>query len=96
MAGIKLANGTVVQVSIDSAVADTDAVTAAAVAGTIPAGGTGDAAGGWDTAEHRNTAISTVTEMIVTVNALVDDVAAIRTKQLAILSALRSAKLIET
>ena len=42
----------------------------AAVAGTIPAGGTGAAAGGWDTAGNRNTAITTMTEVITQFNAL--------------------------
>lgn len=42
----------------------------AAVAGTIPAGGTGAAAGGWDTAPHRDTAITSVTETITQLNAM--------------------------
>lgn len=36
-----------------------------------PAGGTGAAAGGWDTAGHRDTAIATI-------NALVTDIAALK------------------
>lgn len=42
----------------------------AAVAGTIPAGGTGAAAGGWDTAGNRNTAITTMGEVITQLNAM--------------------------
>jgi hypothetical protein len=45
-------------------------VNVAAVAGTVPAGGTGAAAGGWDTAPHRDTAITTVAEIITSHNAL--------------------------
>jgi len=63
-----------------SAEADAGAATAAAVSGTVPAGGSGAAAGGWDTAGNRDTAITTITELKTTVNALVTDVAAIRTK----------------
>lgn len=44
--------------------------TVAAVAGSVPAGGTGAAAGGWDTANNRNTAITTMTEVITQFNAL--------------------------
>lgn len=33
------------------------------VAGVIPAGGVGAAAGGWDTAGNRDTAITTITEI---------------------------------
>jgi hypothetical protein len=40
------------------------------VAGTIPAGGTGTAAGGWDTAGNRNTAITTAGEIKTQLNAL--------------------------
>lgn len=38
------------------------AATIAAVAGTAPAGGTGDAAGAYDTAENRDLAIATINE----------------------------------
>lgn len=38
------------------------------VAGLVPAGGTGAAAGGWDTAGNRNTAITTVTEIKTQLN----------------------------
>lgn len=47
------------------------AAVVAAVAGTVPAGGTGAAAGGWDTAGNRNTAITTMTETITQLNALI-------------------------
>ncbi len=40
------------------------------VAGSIPAGGTGAAAGGWDTAGNRDTAITTIGEIKTQVNAL--------------------------
>ncbi|NJN35966.1 MAG: hypothetical protein HC794_01595 [Nitrospiraceae bacterium] len=43
----------------------------AVVAGSIPAGGTGAAAGGWDTAGNRNTAITTITEIKTQLNALI-------------------------
>lgn len=44
--------------------------TVAAVAGSIPAGGTGAAAGGWDTSGNRDTAITTITEIKTQLNAL--------------------------
>lgn len=40
------------------------------VAGLIPAGGTGAAAGGWDTAGNRDTAIVTIGEIKAQLNAL--------------------------
>lgn len=43
-------------------------VEVADVAGAVPAGGTGAAAGGWDTAANRNTAITTITEIKAQVN----------------------------
>lgn len=49
---------------------ETANVTVAAVAGSIPAGGTGAAAGGWDTAGNRDTAITTITEIKTQLNAL--------------------------
>ena len=45
-------------------------VTVAAVAGSVPAGGTGTAAGGWDTAGNRDTAITTIGEIKTQLNAL--------------------------
>lgn len=45
----------------------------ASVAGTIPAGGTGAAAGGWDTATNRDTAIATINEMRTQLNALLTE-----------------------
>lgn len=66
-----------------SAVADADAITAT----DAPAGGTGAAEGAWDTAAHRDAAIATI-------NALVDDVAALRTKINALLAAMRTAGLL--
>lgn len=44
--------------------------TVAAVAGSVPAGGTGAAAGGWDTSGNRDTAITTITEIKAQLNAL--------------------------
>lgn len=44
--------------------------TVAAVAGATPAGGTGAAAGGWDTAGNRDTTITTITEIKAQLNAL--------------------------
>lgn len=63
-----------------AAVADADAVTAT----DAPEGGTGAAAGAWDTAEHRDAAIAAI-------NALVDDVTALRAKVNALLASLRAA-----
>lgn len=44
------------------------AVTTADVAGSIPAGGTGMAAGGYDTAMNRDTMLATLAEVKATVN----------------------------
>jgi hypothetical protein len=49
------------------------AADAAAVAGTIPAGGTGATEGAYDSAANRNTMLATVGEMKTTVNALVTE-----------------------
>lgn len=43
----------------------------AVVAGVVEAGGTGAAAGGWDTAQHRDTTITTITEIKTQLNALI-------------------------
>lgn len=51
-----------------AAVRSADAV--ANVAGTIPAGGVGAAAGGWDTSGNRDTAIATIGEIKTQLNAL--------------------------
>lgn len=48
----------------------TATVTVAAVAGSIPAGGTGAAAGAWDTSGNRDTAIATITEIKTQLNSL--------------------------
>lgn len=42
--------------------------TVANVAGTVEAGGTGMAAGGWDTSGHRDTSITTMTEVKTVIN----------------------------
>lgn len=46
------------------------AVANADVAGAVPAGGTGTAAGGWDNATNRDIAIATITELKTRINAL--------------------------
>ena len=46
------------------------AQTLADVSGSIPAGGTGAAAGGWDTSGNRDTAITTLGEMKTSLNNL--------------------------
>lgn len=53
---------------------DGDLTTINDVAGTIPSGGTGATAGGWDTAGHRDTAIATMTEMKTQLNALLTSI----------------------
>ncbi|NLC82317.1 MAG: DUF2190 family protein [Lentisphaerae bacterium] len=82
---IALCSGDAVTVAADqaAAVADADAATAT----DAPAGGTGAAAGAWDTAEHRDAAIATI-------NALVADTAALRAKINALLASLRTAGLL--
>jgi len=86
------------------------ALTADAVVGTIPAGGTGAAAGGWDTANNRDAAIAAMTDVLVVIaemqvdevamqEALQDlyaDVAAIRTTLNALLASLRAGAIIAT
>lgn len=47
------------------------AVTVDSVDGSFPAGGTGAAAGGWDTAGNRDTAIATASEVKASVNELI-------------------------
>ena len=49
--------------------------TGVAVAGAVPAGGTGAAAGAWDTAANRDTAITTISEIKTSVNAAIVDLA---------------------
>jgi hypothetical protein len=46
--------------------------TVAAVAGEVPAGGTGATAGAYDTANNRNTMIATVAEIKASLNDLID------------------------
>ncbi len=50
--------------AVKQAVANVD------VAGAVPAGGTGTAAGGWDTAANRDIAIATIIELKTRINAL--------------------------
>jgi len=82
---IALCSGDAVTVTADQgdAVADAAAITAT----DAPAGGTGAAVGAWDTAQLRDDAIATI-------NALVDDVTALRTKVNALLASLRAAGLL--
>lgn len=54
----------------DVALLGEQAAAVAAVAGSVPAGGTGAAAGGWDTATNRDTAIATITEIKTQLNDL--------------------------
>lgn len=88
-----------------SAVASVAAATATAIAAAVPAaapaGGTGAAAGGWDTAANRDAAIVTINdlrthaiELDLDYEALLVDVADIRTKLNAALVELRNRKLI--
>jgi hypothetical protein len=77
-----------------AAVADLGALTAAAVTGTIPAGGTGAAAGGWDTSGNRDTAIATIGELKTKLNAAIVDLASERTKLNDLLAKLRTAGII--
>mgnify|MGYP001586836652 CR=1 FL=1 len=58
--------------NVGSGVSTTTTIVARA-AGSIPAGGTGAAAGAWDTAANRDTAITTIGEMKDTLNNLTSD-----------------------
>lgn len=82
---ISLCSGDAVTVEVTQAAAVADAY--AITATDAPAGGTGAAAGGWDTAVHRDAAIATI-------NALVDDVTALRAKVNDLLAKLRTAGLL--
>lgn len=73
----KMGHGFVAQ---PAATADVAAITSLAA----PAGGTGAAAGGWDTAGNRDLAITTI-------NAIRTDLAAVRTQLNALLATLRTA-----
>ncbi len=52
--------------------------TGAVVAGTVEVGGTGAAEGAWDTAAHRHTTITTISEIKTSVNNLVADMADVK------------------
>lgn len=54
----------------DKALLGAQSAAVAAVAGLIPAGGVGAAAGGWDTAGNRDTAIVTIGEIKTQLNDL--------------------------
>ena len=71
----------------EKGVAVADATAATAI--DAPAGGTGAAAGGYDTAANRDL-------MITSQNAIIDDVAELRTKLNALLSSLRDREIIDT
>lgn len=90
-----------------AAQADVGALTATAIAAAVPAaapaGGTGDPAGAYDTAENRDAMIATVnglvthaTELDTDYEALLVDVTAIRTTLNALLAKLRTAGIITT
>jgi hypothetical protein len=68
--------------------------TAATVAGTIPAGGTGATAGAYDSAVNRDTALTTVTEIKTTVNALLTDFTELKKVVTALIDDLQSADII--
>ena len=78
---------TVASANSAAAAAATATTIAAAIPAAAPAGGTGAAAGGWDTAANRDAAIATInglqtyaTEQKADHDAMVTDVADIRTK----------------
>jgi hypothetical protein len=75
MAAIDLLSPKAASVSGASAAAGLTAISVDTVDGSIPAGGTGAAAGAWDTAPNRDTAIATVTEIKATVNSLISGLA---------------------
>jgi hypothetical protein len=100
--GVTIAEGTV-----GGAVADAAAITASdAAAATVsapPAGGTGAAAGGWDTAPNRDLAIASINALIADVldirtefNLDLDDIIDTRTQFNALLASLRAAGIIAT
>ncbi len=68
--------------------------TVAAVAGTVVAGGTGSADGGWDTAAHRDTTITTIGEMKTSINALIADVLQIKKNVTALIDDLQLAGIV--
>ncbi len=67
--------------------AATQAANAAVIPAAAPAGGTGAAAGGWDTAGNRDAAI-------VTINALVTAVTSLKTDYNALLAKLKTAGIV--
>lgn len=82
LAGYKLGHGVTAQGAVT-------ANAAAATAVAFPAGGTGAAAGGWDTAVNRDLAIDRFAALLV-------DVASIRTQLNALLAELRTAGIIDS
>jgi len=68
---------TVTTTGLTVAAATSAAVTQTAVA-DAPAGGTGAAAGGWDTAGHRDSAITTINQMRADIAAIIADNTALR------------------
>lgn len=100
-------NGGVIKLFTAATVAAVNAATATSIAATVPgaapAGGTGTAAGAWDTAENRDAAITTINglrdhaiEMDLDYEALVVDVADVRTKVNDVLTKIKSHGLIAT
>lgn len=55
------------------------AAPSAVTAVAAPVGGTGAAAGGWDTAGHRDSAITTINALVTDVTNLQSELAALRT-----------------
>lgn len=82
----EIRNRTNVPVPNRATVAVANAAAATAVA--FPAGGTGAAAGGWDTASNRDLAIARFAALLV-------DVADLRTQLNAVLAALRTREIID-
>jgi hypothetical protein len=85
----------------DAAALTSSAPSAVTTAQDAPAGGTGAAAGGWDTAGHRDTAIATINELRADVIALratllatQADLAVVRTTLVALQQSLRTATIL--
>lgn len=89
--------------AVADAAAATSTVIAAAIPAAAPAGGVGTAAGGWDTAANRDLAIVTINdlrtyaiEQKADFDAMVADVADIRSQLNSVLTSLRNIKVIAT
>lgn len=89
--------------AVASAAAATTTTIAAAIPDAAPAGGTGAAAGAWDTAANRDAAITTINdlrayavEQKADFDKIVADVDDIRSKLNSLLTSLRNIKVIAT